>query len=186
MTTLPGSVGIAIVNWNAGVQLERCLASIAATQWTGLRLTAVVVVDNASADGSLDWIAPRAGGLPLQIIRNDINRGFGVACNQAAQVLDADYLLFLNPDVVLGPLSIPTAVRWLDDPAHAATGIVGIQLLDERGGISRSCSRFPTVATTINKALGLDRLMPSMFASYLMEDWDHAESRPVDHVIGAF
>ncbi|HUR35332.1 MAG TPA: glycosyltransferase family 2 protein, partial [Vicinamibacterales bacterium] len=46
--------------------------------------------------------------------------------------------------------------------------------------------RFPTVATTINKALGLDRLMPSMFASYLMEDWDHAESRPVDHVIGAF
>lgn len=181
----PRSVGIAIVNWNAGAQLSDCLRSIAATAWDTLTLSAVVIVDNASADGSLDNL-PAPAELPLRIIRNASNRGFAAACNQAAATIEADYLLFLNPDTLVEPGSIPAAIAWLDHPAHVSYGIAGIQLLDEQGHISRSCARFPTVGSPVAKTLGLDRLLPSVFTGYVMAEWDHAQSRDVDHVIGAF
>ena len=179
------SVGIAIVNWNAGRQLQQCVTSIADARWDTVRLDTVVIVDNGSTDGSLDRLACPPG-LPLRVVKNVDNRGFAVACNQAADAIDADVVLFLNPDTVLESESIPTAVSWLGDPAHASTGIVGIQLVDMQGRVSRSCARFPTLASMVVAALGLDQAMPSIFASYRMNDWDHRESREVDHVIGAF
>jgi len=179
------SVGIAIVNWNAGAQLRECLSSIDAASWDAVTLTGVVIVDNASSDRSLDHL-PSTTGVPLRIIRNRANRGFGAACNQAAAVLEADYLLFLNPDAVLQRDSIPATVAWLDDPGHAKYGIAGIQLVDKRGVVSRSCSRFPTWRSMLTKVLGLDRLIPVLFSGYVMEEWDHLQSRDVDHVIGAF
>jgi N-acetylglucosaminyl-diphospho-decaprenol L-rhamnosyltransferase len=179
------SVGIAIVNWNAGAHLQECVASIAATAWTEVSLAVVVIVDNASADGSADRLT-YPEWLPVRVVRNGENRGFAAACNQAAALIDADVILFLNPDAVLQASSVPAAACWLADPAHAFAGVVGIQLVDEHERVTRSCARFPTPTTMINKTLGLSRLAPRLFASYLMEDWDHAESREVDHVIGAF
>ena len=179
------SVGIAIVNWNAGDQLQQCVTSIANAQWDTVRLDAVVIVDNGSTDGSIDRLTPPPG-LPLRIVKNGGNLGFAVACNQAARAIDADFLLFLNPDTVLESESVPTATSWLDDSAHTSTGIVGIQLVDVQGHVSRSCARFPTLASMVVAGLGLDQLMPSIFASYRLNDWDHNESREVDHVIGAF
>lgn len=178
------SVGIAIVNWNAGPQLAECLRSIADTAWGTLVLSRVVIVDNASTDGSVDRLSGVA--LPLEIIRNSANLGFAAACNQAAAAIDADYLLFLNPDALVEPHSIPIATAWLDEPAHASYGIAGIQLVDDTGAVSRSCARFPTLSSTFAKVLGFDRLVPSLAAGYVMEEWDHASSRDVDHVIGAF
>ncbi len=173
------------MNWNAGRQLIECLQSIAATAWDTVTLSAVVIVDNASTDGSVDEL-PAAAALPLRVIRNSTNRGFAAACNQAAATIEAEYLLFLNPDTLVEPASIPTAVAWLDQAAHASYGIAGIQLIDEQGRVSRSCARFPTVTSTVAKTLGLDRLLPSVFPGYVMTGWDHTTSRDVDHVIGAF
>ncbi len=174
-----------IVNWNAGPQLRECLRSVAATVWGDLTLSAVVIVDNGSTDGSADALSDVAA-VPLRIIRNGTNRGFAAACNQAATGLEADYLLFLNPDTVVERGSIPTAVTWLDQAAHASYGLAGIQLLDEHGHVSRSCARFPALGSTVSRMLGVDRLLPALFNGYLMTEWDHAESRDVDHVIGAF
>jgi len=179
------SVGIVIVNRNSGEQLQRCVVSIEQTAWSDVALAGVAIVDNASTDGSVDSLRPPSD-CSTRVIRNVENRGFGAACNLAAKDIDADFLLFLNPDAVLEPDSIPAAVAWLSEPAHATTGIVGIQLMDEDGRVTRSCARFPTTRTMISKILGLDRLMPSLFPGYVMEDWDHCESRDVDHVIGAF
>ena len=178
------SVGIAIVNWNAGSQLSDCVRSIAATVWDTVTLSAVVIVDNGSTDGSVDNL-PVPADLPLRILRNGGNRGFAAACNQAAAAIEAEYILFLNPDALVDPASIPIAVAWLDEASHASYGIAGIQLLDEQGRISRGCARFPTTQTMLAKAVGLDRLLPRV-GTYLMQDWDHGESRDVDHVIGAF
>ncbi len=173
------------MNWNSGEQLQTCVASIAQAAWSTVALADVVIVDNASTDGSVDLLRPPPG-CPTRVISNAQNTGFGAACNQAAKDIDADFLLFLNPDAVLEAESIPAAVAWLSEPAHSNTGVVGIQLIDEEGRVSRSCARFPTPRTMISKILGLDRLMPSLFPGYLMEDWDHRDSREVDHVIGAF
>lgn len=179
------SIGIAIVNWNAGRQLQQCVTSIADARWDEVRLGAVVIVDNGSSDGSIDQLVCPPG-LPVQVVKNGQNRGFAAACNQAARAIDADFVLFLNPDTVLEVNSIPIATSWLGDPAHASTGIVGIQLVDAQGHVARSCARFPTTKSMIVAALGLDQMMPSIFASYRMNDWSHTESREVDHVIGAF
>ena len=124
--------------------------------------------------------------LPLTIVRNATNRGFGAACNQGAAAGRADYLLFLNPDVYVGaaPLSVP--LRFLEDPANADVGVAGIQLRDASGHVARSCTRQPTPAMFWARIVGLDAIAPSLVPSWFMTDWDHASTREVDHVIGAF
>ena len=106
------SVHVVIVNWNAGTQLQECLQSFAAVAADDVTLWRVSVVDNASTDGSCDALVA-AASLPLALIRNAENRGFGAACNQGAAGSDADYLLFLNPDTRLMPGNLELPARYL-------------------------------------------------------------------------
>jgi GT2 family glycosyltransferase len=82
-----------IVTYNHGAHIERCLSTLLPT----LSLDDdVIVVDNASADGTADAVAQSFPS--VRLIRNAHNVGFGSACNQAARETTADYLAFLNPD----------------------------------------------------------------------------------------
>ena len=175
---------IIIVNWNAGEQLRRCVESVAAAERTGFELMRVVVVDNGSTDRSAEGLGGRA--LPLTVIRNASNRGFAAACNEGAEGSRAEYVLFLNPDTVLFSDSLSKPIADMENPEHRTVGIVGIQLIDERGAVSHSCARFPTAGRILSKSLGLYRLAPRLFPSYQMADWDHGRSREVDYVSGAF
>lgn len=175
---------IVIVNWNSGEQLRQCLASIEAADRDGFVLSRVCVVDNASQDDSLNEIERYK--LPIQIIHNDQNKGFGAACNQAATGNLADYLLFLNPDIKLFENSLQRPLAFMEKTENKEAGIVGIQLVDDSGHVTRNCARFPTPAHFLAKMFGLDRLLPRYFPSYFMKEWDHSETRIVDHVMGAF
>jgi GT2 family glycosyltransferase len=175
---------IIIVNWNSGTQLRRCLESVAAADKRGLALGRVVVVDNASSDRSADDLGDLP--LPLTRIRNASNRGFAAACNQAARDSSATYLLFLNPDTVLTKDSLVAPTAFLEQSPNAAVGIVGVQLLDTDGAISHSSARFLTPGMILRKMFGLERVLASRFPSHVMTDWDHEETREVDHVTGAF
>ncbi len=174
------TLDIIIVNWNTGPRLPACLASIAAAQDARFRLLRLVIVDNGTHD-----IPPLSEALPVSIIRNPHNRGFGAAVNQGAAGSEADYLLLLNPDAALHPDALWRAVVYMENPAHAQTGLLGVQLVDEDGAPTRSCARFPTPRHFIAQALGLAHIAPRRFPGYLLHEWDHAESRPVDHVMGA-
>jgi GT2 family glycosyltransferase len=89
----------------------------------------VVVVDNASTDGSADGLAlPEAA---LAVVRNPANHGFARACNQGAAAAAGAYLLFLNPDARVEIGSVETLARALDE--EAAVGIVGPRTLNEDG-----------------------------------------------------
>lgn len=178
------SMDIIIVNWNSGGQLRDCLESIVSTRRDGFKLNQVVVVDNASSDGSADGLEDL--GLPLTALRNTVNRGFAAACNQGAKRSRADYLLFLNPDTYVNEDSLAKPLIFMEKTFSQNIGIVGIQLLDDDGKIARTCARFPTTGLFFSKMLGLDRLFPHIFPSHFMSDWDHRESREVDHVMGAF
>lgn len=188
------SVRIITVNWNAGDLLRACAASVpsaltGAAPPKGVALEAMVVVDNASADGSADGLetgALVAGGGPLTVLRNPENRGFAAACNQGAAGSRADWLLFLNPDTRLSDRSLAPALAFLAEPAQAHTGILGIRLVDEAGRTQRSCARAPTPGRVLAQAVGLDRLAPGLFPPHFMTEWDHLDSRPVDQVMGAF
>lgn len=178
------TLDIIIVNWNSGAQIRRCLDSIQRANRAEFELDHVIVVDNASSDGSMDPL--EQAKLPLTIVRNAKNRGFAAACNQGAKGSTADYLLFLNPDTTLAPESLSVAVQFMQLPENLETGMCGIQLVDEQNRVIRSCSRFPKARQFVTQIFGLDRLFPSRFPSKYMSDWNHGETRQVDVVTGAF
>jgi GT2 family glycosyltransferase len=178
------TLDIVIVNWNTGIQLQSCLDSIAEADQEMIDLKCVVVVDNASTDGSAEQLSPKT--LPLSIIKNARNLGFAAACNCGANNSSADFLLFLNPDTRLYRGSLTGPLAYMLQPVHQKTGIMGIQLIDDTGCVSRSCARFPTPLLFFYKMTGLDRLFPTGFVSLAMTDWNHLQTRIVDQVIGAF
>ena len=172
-------LSIITVNWNAGHQLLDCINSI--QKFGAPYVTQTIVVDNGSTDGSEKTIQDMLG---VKVILSGENLGFGKACNLGAQHAESEYLLFLNPDAALYSDSLPNALAFMQDPANVKVGICGVQLLDESGRLSRSCARFPSAFGFMAHALGLDRLFPRL--SPAMAEWDHAQTREVDQVIGAF
>lgn len=176
-------IDVVVVNWNAGSQLSEVVSSIA--KFHHGFVSAVVIFDNASTDDSLDRVAAMQG-LPFKplLIRNSENCGFGKACNLGAQQAKSDYLLFLNPDAALYADTLPKALTFMQDPTNSKVGICGVQLLDEAGHVSRSCARFPSAVGFVAHAVGLDRFFPHL--GHFMAEWNHAQTRQVDHVIGAF
>lgn len=176
-------ISIIIVNWNAGPQLAEVVSSIG-KHHHGL-VSSVVLVDNASTDDSLDQVeALQSLQIRPLIIRNSENLGFGRACNLGAQHAKSSYLLFLNPDAVLFADTLPTALAYMEDPVNVKVGICGVQLLDEAAHVARHCARFPSALGFVAHAIGVDRFIPLL--GHVMAEWDHAETRQVDHVIGAF
>lgn len=85
-----------IINYNGGVNLITCLASLA----DEAAIREIIVVDNASTDGSADECILRFPDVRLRVLTNDSNIGFGAAANQGASQAQGDLLVFLNPDVV--------------------------------------------------------------------------------------
>ena len=183
-TQLSPSIDIVIVNWNAGGQLRDCLESIVSADRYDAILERVVVVDNASHDGSADGLDDI--GLPLELIRNSTNRGFAAACNEGTRGSTSDYALFLNPDTRLFGPSLTRPLQFMEQPENRRVGICGVKLVDEEGVVVLSCTRFPTPRILLARLLGLSHLFPAWFRSHEMLEWDHSESRKVDHVKGAF
>jgi len=177
---MSASLDVVIVNWNSGLHLRHCLDSLQPGRGEGLELRRVVVVDNASTDGSAVGLCYPS--LPLVFLHNCENRGFAVACNQGAKDSQASYLLFLNPDVTLLKDSLRIPVRFMEDPTNDRVGICGIQFVGPDGRVSRSCARFPTLGMFLLKMLGLEGVSVTFFLKLA----DHLESGVVDHVMGAF
>jgi GT2 family glycosyltransferase len=182
--SLQPKLDVIIVNWNAGPALRGCLQSVAATARDGFELDRVVVVDNASSDGSARQL--HGLDLPLTVIENTENRGFGAACNQGAENSRADYLLFLNPDTRVFSETFARSVQWLSSPEASNVGILGVQLIDENGAVSRSCARFPAPSMFLAKMLGMNRLLRRYIPEHFHSEWDHEDSRYVDQVMGAY
>jgi GT2 family glycosyltransferase len=177
------TLDILIVNWNSGEQLRDCLRSFAAVSGDQVTVSRVIVVDNASSDGSSDGLTCPA---PLKVIKNADNRGFAAACNQGAGAAKADFLLFLNPDTRLHPGSLERPAHYLQAAEHESVGIVGIQLVDRNDHVARNTARQPTPLSMIGNSVGLDRLLPSVFPPHFATEWAHNDTREVDQVMGAF
>jgi len=170
---------IVTVNWNSGLQINRCVRSVIAfSSKNGLQIT---VVDNGSIDGSIDAIKPDPR---LSIIRTGENLGFGKACNLGSKLGGNDFLLFLNPDAALFPDTLEKSLAFMQDPANAQVGICGVQLQDESGHVARSCSRFPSAWRFFAHSMGVVHFFPRL--GHFMAAWPHDQTREVDHVIGAF
>jgi N-acetylglucosaminyl-diphospho-decaprenol L-rhamnosyltransferase len=176
------TIDIVIVNWNAGTQLRECLDSL--IQYGKTSPNQIILVDNGSIDNSIDNI--ESMDLPIVVIRNVTNRGFGAACNQGAALAKSEFILFLNPDTRLFKDSLTIPISFMQQPNNSNIGICGIGLVDECGKPSTSAARFPTLQVMAGKILGLSKLLPSVFPPHLMISSVLQESGLVDQVIGAF
>lgn len=174
-------IDIVIVNWNSETQLADCVSSI--KNFGGEIVDLVSIVDNGSTDNSLR-LGPTA--TEVRLVELGYNAGFARACNIGARPGVAPYILFLNPDARLMKGGLQAAYSYMESEKARNIGICGVRLLNDLGEIERSSARFPSWRTYVGKTLGLSRLMPQQFPPHFMTEFDHASSREVDQVIGAF
>jgi len=169
-------LSIIVVNWNTKEDLLHCLESIF-ERGTGIQRE-VIVVDNASTDGSRTSVEERFP--EVNFIQNQMNLGFAKANNQALKLSKGKYVLLLNPDTKIKKGSIGEMVLFMN--AHPEVGVVGGQLLNSDGSKQNSIANFPSLATELfNKSL-LRWLFPKRFPG---KERNYPEPVEVNSVIGA-
>lgn len=174
------AVSILIVSYNTGAVLRRCLQSIDALTTIDHE---IIVVDNASRDDSVAML--RAEFPKVRLLTNSKNVGFAVACNQAAELADGDFICLINPDVVLMTDAITALVRTavaVSDPS-----VVGGRSINDDGSVDlRSCWAAPSLWSTWCFALGLSHRFPhsTLWNPEAMPAWQRDSAQPVDIVTG--
>jgi GT2 family glycosyltransferase len=140
---------VLVVNWNSGGLLQACLDSLQAQDWRRFR---VVVVDNASSDGSADHLA--AGSLDLTVLRAPANLGFAGGNNFGLEHgAPGEWVLLLNPDTRADPRCLSTLMRAA--ASHPAIDAFGARLM--RAGPDQAGRREGTEGTSGTDATaGLD------------------------------
>jgi GT2 family glycosyltransferase len=149
------ALSVVIVNWNVRDLLLDCLASV--YQSAGSMPVEVIVVDNASRDGSADAIAERFP--QVRLIRNAENVFFSRGNNQGARIASGRHILFLNPDTRVLDDALRVLVSTMD--AMPMLGVLGAKVLTPELRWSRENGyRLPTLRTVINDYMHLSRLAP--------------------------
>lgn len=174
-------LSVIIVNWNTEKLTRACLRSL--ERHLARIDHEVIVVDNASADGSVDMITNEFPS--VRLIANEDNRGFGVANNQAMRVARGRWFLLLNSDTEL----IDDSVADLFERVRRTrdVGVAHCQLVLPDGRLQHSAYRFPSIRLALFEDLGVYKLAPRIAPTALLGGyWDYAEERDVDWVAGAF
>ena len=180
-STLP-TLSIVIVSWNARVYLSQCLASLKGNVYAGP--TEMVVVDNASADGSAEMV--RDDFPDVKLICNAENLGFAKANNIGIRQCTGEYIALVNSDVRLLSDCLTTLVAYCQ--AHPKAGLVGPFIIGGEGKQQRSCRAAPNPWNMFCRAVALDVIFPRsrIFNSYFMGHWDHRTTAHVDILSGCF
>ncbi len=176
-------LSVIIVNFNVRHYLEQCLQSV-------LRATAgieaeVIVIDNHSSDGSVEWLGPRFPDVTF--ISSVHNLGFAKANNKAIRQSSGEFVLLLNPDTFVGEQVLHEAIAFME--SHAEAGSMGVQMLKDDGSAALESRRgIPTPMTSFYKMSGLCKRYPlsKTFGRYYMSylPWD--KPARIEIVSGAF
>ena len=175
-------VSIIIVNWNTKHLLQECLTSI--YEQAGHVNYEIVVVDNASTDGSAAMVKVKFPKVVL--IENHENRGFAAANNQGMAIAKGRYVLLLNSDTLVLDQAITKTVSFADGNPKAA--VVGCRVLNPDRTLQPTCFMFPSVPNMLLSSSYLYKLFPrsKLFGRERMTWWSRNDIREVDVVTGCF
>jgi GT2 family glycosyltransferase len=173
------NLSIVIVNYKTPQLLLQCVASL---KKEAPALDDIIVIDNASGDTSLEQLKERFPD--VRRIASRINAGFSRGVNWGITNARHDFILILNPDVIVKPGSIDHLMKIMRDEPYV--GLVAPKLLQQDGSLQYSCCRFqtPLIIAYRRTVLGKTSHGKKRIAHFLMHDYDHGRARDVDWVIG--
>jgi N-acetylglucosaminyl-diphospho-decaprenol L-rhamnosyltransferase len=173
-----------IVNWNTCQYLAACLSSI--QEVSPAVAAEVIVVDNASRDGSARMVRGRFPS--YRLVDNQTNRGFSGGINDGLRYAHGEYILILNPDVVLRKGVVEELIAYLE--RHADVGAAMPLLRNEDGTVQKGyVRRLPTLMqvllfSTILAPWAVRR--PTLVSRYLERPLRTGDAVEVDQIPGAF
>ena len=177
-------LSVVIVNYNVKHFLEQCLRSVCRAA-AKVQSAEIIVVDNASTDGSVKYIGERFTDITL--IASDENLGFARANNLAIKRSKGEYVLLLNPDTIVAENTFSEFVDFMDSTPDA--GACGAYMLHTDGTFALESRRgLPTPFVAFCKMSGLTSLFPKshLFGRYYMCYLDELRVNPIEIVSGAY
>jgi N-acetylglucosaminyl-diphospho-decaprenol L-rhamnosyltransferase len=191
---MKAELSIVIVSYNTRQLLKECLDSVYASLAESTLVSEVIVVDNASRDGSAAMV--RKHFPQVRLIANQDNRGFAAANNQALRALGygtedtphpqpPEYVILLNPDTIVGESALTALVRFMDENPRA--GACGARLLHSDGSFQHSAFAFPTLLQVLLDFFPINyRLTDSRLnGRYPRRLYQADKPFPIDHPLGA-
>jgi len=168
-------LSVVIPSWNTKDYLAACLRTLAAAEKPA---TEVIVVENGSQDGSLEYL--REHHPEVRLIVNAKNEGFARGSNQGMREARGRYVLLLNTDTEVAPDAVKRLHEFLE--THPGYGAVAPRLVHRDGSTQRTVQEFPTLKTALFFSTPLERWLPESreLRRYFMRDWDQESSRDVD------
>lgn len=170
-----GRLTVGIVSYRTRDRLRHCLAALADHDGP------VMVVDNASDDGSVDMV--RAEFPSVVLDASEVNLGYGAAANRMLAAATTPYLLLLNADARPTPGALGAMAAKLDERPGVA--IVGPRIHHDGGGLQRSCRQFPTLGSFFVDQSGLRPLFDALRLGDRHRRFAHETDREVPWVLGA-
>lgn len=170
---------VLVVNYNTAGLLQPMFDALRQPDTTDQ--ARYLVVDNASADNSLECLAaicPEA-----LLLANQDNVGFGRANNQLVEHLQGKYALLINTDAFVAADTLNKTLDYME--AHPDCGVLGVRLVGREGDLQPSCRYFPTPLNVFLSRAGLERFFPMVKRVDDMA-WDHASVRECDWVPGCY
>lgn len=183
-------LSVIIVNYNVKYYLDQCICSVLRAFEEMNTPAEIIVVDNHSADGSVDYLEQRYPQklFPMvRFVRSAHNLGFARANNIAIRQSRGEYVLLLNPDTIVGEDALKASVDFMD--VHEDAGAVGVRMLGAQGRRAMESRRgLPTPMVSFFKMLGFCNRWPHhrLFGKYYMGylPWD--EPSQIEVVSGAY
>lgn len=174
------SLDVIVVTRDTRELTLRCAAAVLEQRSDALDVR-LVVVDNASGDGTAQEIAARRPA--ATVLRNDGDVGHGRACNQGARAGDAEYLLFLNSDAFPRPGALARLVSFLDE--HRDYSVATGRLVDDgtdRPQAGFAVRGYPTLTAQVALLLGLERLWPGnpLSRRQALPDFDYSRTHEIE------
>src|SRR5690606_13092682 len=176
-------ISIIVVNYNVRYFLHLCLQSLEAAI-KGLE-GEIIVVDNASEDGSVTMIQTHFP--QIRLIANTENVGFGRACNQGINLAAGGFVLFVNPDTLIGESLLEEALEVFNEDDKI--GAVGVCLLDGKGNVLPESKRaIPSLWSGFTKFSGLSDIFPGipLFNGYYAPHINYDQCGDIEVLPGAF
>jgi GT2 family glycosyltransferase len=144
----------------------------------------VIVIDNASTDGSAEVV--KKDFSQVSLIENSENRGFAAANNQGIAIAKGRYVLLLNPDTIILDNAIEKTLSFAD--THPESAVVGCRALNPDRTLQPTCFMFPSILNMLLSSTYLYKLFPKsrFFGRERMTWWNRNDIREVDVVTGCF